>query len=280
MPLPITSWQSALKNVNTDPSRLDPSNRSNPHDGKYVFPEPGIFAGVKDDVGRNRYFHTWNNTKAFFIFRMFTTTAAAVPLTNQDWRTIMYGNLNGTLKGKKSQEGQQRFRDLFSNCLEQLGTSFDTFFPPLDTPPPPVSPSEGRRILWELSELNFRFELMALDKRASGTTSTVDAQSRQDIISRCFPGDVLIVELPQATKGLASLDWLERLPILLILRTLMRDWRGQKPTSLLLPDKSSLDLYTEYDVHLLEDAVARFYTQTFFNFFGRAAVIPTRLPVE
>jgi hypothetical protein len=50
MPLPIPSWQNALKAVDTDPSRLDPSNRSNPHNGKYIFPEPGIFAGVQNEL--------------------------------------------------------------------------------------------------------------------------------------------------------------------------------------------------------------------------------------
>lgn len=148
--------------------------------------------------------------------------------------------------------------------------------PPTDTTPPPVAPSEGQKVLWELSELNFRFELLALDKQASGVSGAA-AEDHQDMICRCFPNYSLIAELPNATQGLASLDWQQRLPILLRLRTLMRDWRGHKPTPLILPDLDSLNLYTETDTLMLEDAVARFYTQTFFNFFGRAAVIPTRL---
>jgi len=36
--------------------------------------------------------------------------------------------------------------------------------------------------------------------------------------------------------------------------------------------------YNERDTGVLEDAVARFYTDSFFIYFGRAAVIPTRLP--
>jgi len=72
-------------------------------------------------------------------------------------------------------------------------------------------------------------------------------------------------------------DWRERLPFLLALKALMRDWDGLKPTPLLQPDLS-YDMYTETDVQQLEDHVARFYTQTFYSLFGRAAVIPTRLP--
>ena len=58
----------------------------------------------------------------------------------------------------------------------------------------------------------------------------------------------------------------------------MKDWDGLKPTPLLLPDLASLTMYTEVEVQQLEDHIARFYTQTFYRLFGRAAVIPMRLP--
>jgi hypothetical protein len=278
MPLAIPSWQNALKAVDTDPSRLDSSNRTNPHDGKYVFPEPGIFAGVQNELRRSRYFATWDSTKDVCIFRVFQGSSTAVPLSGQEWRDLLVGNLNGEFKGKKNQETQQKIRNLFADCLDELQVTFDQFMPPTDTTPLSVEPSEGQKVLWELSELNFRFELLALDKRASGTASEDAAKDRQEMICRCFPNNALIAELRHSTQGLASLNWQERLPTLLRLRALMRDWPEPKPTPLLLPDLSSLNLYTESDSRLLEDAVAQFYTQTFFNFFGRAAVIPTRLP--
>ena len=55
----------------------------------------------------------------------------------------------------------------------------------------------------------------------------------------------------------------------------MRDWSGDKPLPL-LQDIPFSD-YDERNTGVLEDAVARFYTDSFFVFFGRAAVIPTRL---
>lgn len=58
----------------------------------------------------------------------------------------------------------------------------------------------------------------------------------------------------------------------------MRDWKGHKPTPILLPDLADVSMYREDDVRVIEDAVARFYTQSFFSFFGCAAVIPMRLP--
>lgn len=279
MPLPILAWQNALKAVDSSPTNLDPSNRSNPHDGKYLFPEPGIFAGVTNESRRARYFATWQGTKAVLLFRAFNASSTAVPLSGQEWRDFLIGNLNGTFKGTRNLEAQQKFRNLFAGCLDELAIDFDNFLPPTNTIPPSVNPPEAQEVLWELSELNFRFELMSLDRRASKTTGDEELLDRQDMISRCFPNNNFIVELPHATRGLASLDLKERLPVLLRLRALMRDWCGNKPMQLLLEDREALDLYSEYDILSLEDAVARFYTQSFFNFFGRAAVIPTRLPI-
>ena len=44
-------------------------------------------------------------------------------------------------------------------------------FPPPSNHCPTVPVDEAQKILWELTELNFRFELLALDKRASGLSS-------------------------------------------------------------------------------------------------------------
>ena len=78
-----------------------------------------------------------------------------------------------------------------------------------------------------------------------------------------------------SAEGFRANDWQSRLPSLLRVATLMRVWPSDKPLPI-LQDKP-LHEYTERDAGVLEDAVARFYTDTFFIFFGRAAVIPTRL---
>lgn len=277
MPLPIHAWQDALRNVDTNLANLDPSNRSNPHDGKYAFPEPGIFASVTSDLRRDRYFHTWKSTKSVLLYRIFSASSTAVPLSGQEWRDFLIGNFNGAFLGAKNLDAQQRFRSLFASCLDELSLDFENFLP-LTTSPPSTTPEEGQKVLWELSELNFRSELSALDRRASGSTSNTEIQDRQDMICKCFTNNSLVPELQHATQGLASVDWTDRLPILLRLRALMRDWTGHKSLPLLAPDLQTLDSYSEADVRALEDAAACFYTQTFYNFFGRAAIIPTRLP--
>jgi hypothetical protein len=98
-------------------------------------------------------------------------------------------------------------------------------------------------------------------------------------IQECFGISSLLVTDDQLSNTrLGSADWRERLPCLLMLRRLMRDWDGMKSTPLLLPDLTSITDYVEADALQLEEAVARFYTDSFFCFFGCAPVIPARLP--
>ena len=98
------------------------------------------------------------------------------------------------------------------------------------------------------------------------------------MVLRCFPDvDLLVAHPGQANAGLQSLDWQLKLPYLLALKVLLRDWEGLKPTAL-ESDSTSHDLYTELDAQQLEDGIARFYTQSFYHFFGRAATVPMRLP--
>jgi hypothetical protein len=148
---------------------LDPSNQRNPHNGKYIFPEPGIFASVTNEAWCAKYFATWEHVRAICLFRVFSASSTAIPLSGQEQRDLLIGNLNRTLNGEKNQAVQRKIQDIFANCLTELSVDFD-MFTPTNIVPPPVIKSEAWRVLWELSELNFCFELLALDKQASKIT--------------------------------------------------------------------------------------------------------------
>lgn len=152
----------------------------------------------------------------------------------------------------------------------------DNIKDPLTTAPPPrIADSEAQALLWRLSELNFRFEFLALHKRAGPAgCNTVDCN--QAICDALQVSSLQVVDMDTAGEGIHSNDWHSRLPSLLRLATIMRAWSGDKPLPL-LQDKPVLE-YSERDTAVLEEAVARFYTDMFFIHFGRAAVIPTRLP--
>ena len=79
------------------------------------------------------------------------------------------------------------------------------------------------QVLWELAELNFRFELLALDSRANG-----DRCERQNLVAECFPGcttaTLLVTDLSMANHGLADENWEERAHYLQALKRLMKTW--------------------------------------------------------
>ncbi|KAK0440024.1 uncharacterized protein EV420DRAFT_1733361 [Desarmillaria tabescens] len=128
-----------------------------------------------------------------------------------------------------------------------------------------------REIAWELAELNFRFELLALDARAATNGGN------HDLLLRCLPNGLttafVAVDVGSANHGLGHPTWRQRAPYVFPLMNAMRSWKAcphliqQKRTN-----------YTEAQFDEIEKCVALFYVESFFRFFGRAPVIPRHLP--
>ena len=85
-------------------------------------------------------------------------------------------------------------------------------------------PRVAQEILWELYELNFRFEFLALEYHA---TMSKD-KSREDMILACFPGgggeSVLVATISSAHLGLAAETWQARVPHVVAMRDVMESW--------------------------------------------------------
>lgn len=265
-PLSIPPWSTALAAINDDPSRVDERYRS-VNDRKYVFPEPGIFLAA-NPVRRAKYLSTWQAIEPACIHRLLSSTAP--PLSNQEWRDILIGSLDFKSSTSACAKARQQACHLLGSAIDDLSL---TVTDPA-TPPPSIGDNEAQAMLWRLSELNFRFELLALHKRA-GPAGRDALECDQAVRDALQVSSLQAVEMDVARAGLHSADWHTRLPSLLRLAMIMRVWSGDKPLPL-LQDKP-LEDYTERDTGVLEDAVARFYTDSFFIHFGRAAVIPTRL---
>lgn len=254
--------------VDDNPSRVDERYRS-AIDRKYAFPEPGIFLGA-NPVRRAKYLLTWQAIEPACIHRLLSSTAP--PLSNQEWRDILIGSL----EFKSSDSACAKARE---NACRLLGSAIDDLClnstDPATPPPPPVTDLEARAILWRLSDLNFRFELLALHKRA-GPAGRDEVEIYHAVRNALALNSFQAVDMNTANVGFRSGHWMSRLPSLLRLASLMREWSGDKPLPIL--HEKPFGEYDELNTGVLEDAVARFYTDTFFVFFGRAAVIPTRLP--
>jgi hypothetical protein len=281
MPPSIPAWSNALLRVDSNLSRIKSSRQLCPNDGKYLFPDPGLFCSTTSISRQSLYFNTWISTRDAWIYRVFSASSSGRPLSGQEWRDILSGQwTNIAVSGSKASSRRQGLRELLGNCFEEAGISEGTL---TGCDAPPVTLEVARWVLWELFELNFRFELSALDRRACsgglGAHAESDILTRQDLVMACFPGNLLagasllIADPHHANSGLASPSWRDRLPYILALRNVMSSWEGSKTVGFDVP----VDIHTEEQLLVLESAAATFYTQTFFDYFGRVALLPHSL---
>lgn len=296
IPPPIAAWRIALENVDVDPQNLVSNNR--PSDSGYVFPDPGLFIGVTTAERQATYLTNYLIHRSELIFRLSNSNSSASPISNSLWRTFLtYGSQPLAPNASQTQAANRRkvVMDILANCSEGTGVDASPKVQPTSFVWRDTQVSLGtmpslticREILWELYELNFRFEFLGLDRRAhvsKGNASASDLRGREDLIGKCFarpPGSSLLVaDVEYGNKGLAAESWSDRVPYVLAMRDVMKTWSGQRPQEFSRVLSTRPEQPSEQVLLALESAVARFYTQMFFNHFGRAAIVPHRLPCE
>ncbi|KAJ6632042.1 hypothetical protein B0H10DRAFT_2206452 [Mycena sp. CBHHK59/15] len=267
MPPSIAAWSDALANVDrsVSPFTSDPAAR------RYVLPEPALLVNTTPKR-RRKFLHHWTLLSDGFMYILSQPPHAQL-LAAQEWRDVLEGLLT-----KRGHPDSKMFRrsaqleDCIRPALVASGVESIEGFPvPLESLPE-FSLERMREIVWEVAETNFRFEFCALDKRAS-------KKERLDDVKTCFAGHMLIgVPLEMSKRGLAATTITERGRYLVRIANLMLDWTTQSPR----PDPISRGVaqranWNSSEMERLEVAVCRYYTQAFWEYFGRAAIVPMRL---
>ncbi|KAJ6630942.1 hypothetical protein B0H10DRAFT_1979963 [Mycena sp. CBHHK59/15] len=290
MPNYIAAWLTALTSV--DLKR--PTRSRSRDDKKTLFPEIALFCTTTNPERQARYFAVWDYMKDALLHRVFESSISGAsgsvePLFSQDWRDLLNGNLfcldttktpagkeRRRKKGTRTRERNRGLLHVLGPCLEHAGISMDFDHCPVKPALPSIQ--HARAQLWQISELSFRLEFFSLDRRVGPVQNqnSVQREQRSDLLHSCFPqgssnwASLLNCDIACANQGLASTDWKTKLPYLLRFRQIMECWTGEVPRLV----KTLLPEYSEQDTAKLELAVAKFYTQTFFEFFGRAPSIP------
>lgn len=149
------------------------------------------------------------------------------------------------------------------------------------------TPEITSEILWELCELNWRFELLALDRQLRPDLWTTNL--RESCVTDVFFTDdpfgdksFLVERVPSENLGLAALEPRHRYHNVLALGELMMDW-PMHPQELKEMKKFGLfntaDRNFEQRLDAAERHFARVYCQTFADTFGRAPICPRRIPL-
>ncbi len=146
----------------------------------------------------------------------------------------------------------------------------------------PFNVERGRYLVWELCELNFWLELLALDAyltRSAQSSTQDDANfrlQRQNTILKLFPEESIVPSSASEPSGchLASSVWQDRCGALKNFKDIMQQWvvpLPQKAMGFLGPSEDEASL-------TVRKSLAAHYAQTFFDCFGQPLVLPRIWP--
>lgn len=142
-----------------------------------------------------------------------------------------------------------------------------------------------QEILWELAELNWRYEVLALDRFAAPHMWLEEdtAGARTSAILAVFVPSASLVfthsPFPTENAYIAAGNHGTRLQALDALRRVMSDWPGcpgpiKHAVSDSLPSSSP-----SLDTRVIEAQSMLFYCQTFYDYFNRPPILPCMLPI-
>ncbi|THU83067.1 hypothetical protein K435DRAFT_844177, partial [Dendrothele bispora CBS 962.96] len=275
------SWSWAYSRVSTNnPPRLRQTG--------YAFPDPLLLVAVQSTAKMYTYCFNWLRFRDLLLFRL--TKPSPTLITNVIWRLLLSGDFVPKERepGKTESLASTRkteVRSFLGNCLSESGVELHLDQLPLtvrwreseflenDTFPTSVV----REIFYEISALNFRCELMAVDDAL--TPSHLQTEEHRSLVNFCFfgksDGDILSVDTTSSTHGFAADTWTARLPYVFALRDVMLVWSGsaQRCQGISAASKDTLDVHASVT---FENRVILAYLQSVFDCFGRAAVAPVR----
>ncbi|KAK2463506.1 hypothetical protein APHAL10511_004257 [Amanita phalloides] len=273
-------WADALKAVDQSPYRI--RGKEFAQAKLYVFPEPALFVTPMNNNKKLSFLRTWIQAHAAILWRAETQSLSAV--SAQTWRDFLAMDFIQTEQCDETRTAKWRaqLRKLMGSAIERPGvkesSARDTRLMQWrnttlrsDVMPPQTT---VQAILWELYELNFCSELVALDLHMSNGT-------HGDLIAACFLGSdvgLTYIMVTNLNCGLVADEWRVRLPYVKALINIMCSWNIRHPHMFSLVD-SLVQSITKDQFLELERTATHFYTQCFFDVFGRAAIIPHHITV-
>ncbi|THU97074.1 hypothetical protein K435DRAFT_857976 [Dendrothele bispora CBS 962.96] len=258
--------------------------------GTYL-PQPESLLSSDSELTQAYLISTWVKLRPLFLWLLSNAGSNPLNLKGHQWRSILdlghglqYKEGSGTSTSWKHTEMENLLRLHLADRRHHVELTFETL---------PTADVEWRgeallldrlprlqvakEILWELYEINFRMELMTLDRTL---LLNVEWGLRQNELSHCWDGLPFHVNFDHSGSGLGSPSFLQRLPYTQALYYVIRAWPGPKPDEITFPfpiqitDGSVTKTHFEKQVTMVEEALARFYVRTFFNTFARAPTIP------
>ncbi|PPR02078.1 hypothetical protein CVT24_011176 [Panaeolus cyanescens] len=281
-PFSIPAWAKQLRNVDRT---VPPAIEGVENAGFYAYPDPGLFISVQTDDRRQQMIERF--CRLFDVWSSRSREVDGMALSNQQWRDLLC--IDFRLAPEKWVVGNGKNANRQRAVLEKLipkgssaraigeGEEYELSVTRESFASGTLPPHDAvRKLLFFLYMLNFQAELIALDRVAREDFNEGRALEQEGEISLLFPYDTFIVPISNPNAGLAAHSLRDRIPYLRTFARIMSGWKGDKPHIFYLgKHRSGADSSIPLDeAALLENEVAQFYCQQFFNYFRRAAQVP------
>ncbi|RPD55262.1 hypothetical protein L226DRAFT_547887 [Lentinus tigrinus ALCF2SS1-7] len=281
MPAQLDAWRIAMDNVD-----LSQPARPNSELWGYWIPEPALLLRPTTDDRRNRYIQSWLRLRPAWLYLLRLPGVAVTAVPTQWWRDVLYGSSatnhpdDASLRKTRRWEGIQK---VFGSVFQASDFHGDRTGPVwwLGRRVPGVVPELCPGIMWEMMELGFHYELLALDRVLVPERNDPQRElKRADLLGRVFPAGHLY-SLPQLPPpegaGLCSRLPYRRVPYLEALRQVLSRW-ADCPASICHSSPISTT-FTAEEIRLREVEMSSYYVNTFFAHSGRAPIVPYEYPV-
>ncbi|KAL0569454.1 hypothetical protein V5O48_012513 [Marasmius crinis-equi] len=284
----------AFRGVNASIDVHHPLVQSRPGEKKLslIVPDPVLVFGSSKPDRQRANLVQWAHFREAWIARCRDNTTVTEPIASGVWKNVLALSSIGLWDNEKTAATSLQQEHVAASELVS-----DTFWryapgrPLTSSPASPAPPTDdARRLVQELSWINFRYQLEALDKLADTTTpkpspslTAAELQvrmvrhhtDRSNLIQTVFgeEGDIFTVSDGPSIRGFVAENWRVRSSALRAFWKLMDSWPGEKDRVWGRGADENLE-------HLVgagtqwENVLMRFYAQTYFNFFGFPPVLP------
>ncbi|KAI1796489.1 hypothetical protein LXA43DRAFT_937471 [Ganoderma leucocontextum] len=277
MPAAIPAWERAMQSVD----RTEKARASDDIWG-YWIPEPALLVSPTDPAKVERHILNWLRARISWLYLLWIPGSGATKVGTQAWRQFLNG-----LPEERTTESPTRRRRF--EIREIFGGAFaDADFAAQETGPidwhehsiSQLSDDLAPKIVWEVFELGFRYELLAIDQFLRPKHTPRDRSLQEDLVARVFPEGVVhtVHSLPSRhATGLFATVAHRRINALNAFKDILIQWPGCPS---IITQKDALRLSDPPSViEEVEFKLACFYVNTFFQLSGRAPIVPHLFPV-
>ncbi|KAL0569930.1 hypothetical protein V5O48_012033 [Marasmius crinis-equi] len=294
---PIPAWRDANRSINDshpDKRQMLPGDQPRL---KTVLPDPAAIFGTPETARQTSYLAQYAHIRQPLVTRSRDGGGGEIPipLKTSVWRKVMCVPFHGLYTKPDLDPKNKQARDHLeaTEWLQMLFRKYASGADVAASKEASVDPITGRKLVFELCNVNFRYQLMGLDemvdKSASPPSSSMSGpdllvwraqhrRGRLQLIEKVLgggSGDPFEVSEMPGNIGIACERWSKRFEALRAFWQMMDTWPGKKHVLWNCGSDSNL-AYMPAEGEQWEKILVQFYVQTYYNTLNFPPILPRR----